>query len=133
MGITDIAKELSYLLELTVRNDYGEGRQIVRAVLGTIAKALERGEVVKIAGFGKFEVKSFKPKKKNNLIVAREGSTIYLSPEPVECPARKKVVFTPSSHLLATITPPEAIRNRFIKRSYEAIQRDMKRNPDVRN
>ena len=62
---------------------------IVETVLETIKETLERGERVKISGFGNFEVRRKKERKGRN---PRTG-------ESIKIPERKVLVFKPSQVL----------------------------------
>ena len=66
-----------------------ESSEVVETVLETIKKTLERGEMVKIAGFGNFVIRSKGPRKGRN---PKTGQEIEITP-------RKVVTFKPSQVL----------------------------------
>ena len=66
-----------------------ESSEIVELVFETMKKTLERGEKVKISGFGKFEVRDKKPRRGRN---PQTGSEIEIS-------ARRVLSFKPSQVL----------------------------------
>ncbi|MEY8381378.1 HU family DNA-binding protein [Ileibacterium valens] len=80
MNKKDFAKELAVKADLSQK----DATAILNDILDMIQSLLEKGEDVDFAGFGKFEVKER---------AARTG----LNPrtkEPVEIPAKKRVVFS---------------------------------------
>jgi nucleoid DNA-binding protein len=95
---TQLAKEIMNVLEIPVREE-GEGRKILRIILEVMTKALWRGDSIKIEGFGTFKVKERPAGVSGHLFVTPED----FSPVPIAYPAKKRVVFTPSTALLAKL------------------------------
>lgn len=66
-----------------------ESSELVELVFETMKKTLERGEKIKISGFGKFEVRQKHPRRGRN---PQTGSEIEIS-------ARRVLTFKPSQRL----------------------------------
>lgn len=66
-----------------------ESSEVVETVLETIKRTLEKGDIVKIAGFGNFVIRSKGPRKGRN---PKTGQEIEITP-------RKVVTFKPSQVL----------------------------------
>jgi integration host factor subunit alpha len=79
-----------------------ESSEVVETVLETIKKILEKGEMVKIAGFGNFVIRSKGPRKGRN---PKTGEEIEITPRSV-------VTFKPSQvlkeHILDYVSPAES-------------------------
>lgn len=77
-----------------------ESAEIVETVFETIKQALERGEKVKISGFGNFEVRHKKERVGRN---PQTGSEIVIE-------ARSVLVFRPSQLLKAALNDESPLR-----------------------
>jgi len=77
-----------------------ESAAIVETVFETIKQSLERGEKVKISGFGNFEVREKKERVGRN---PQTGDRIVIS-------ARRVLVFRPSQILKAALNSEGAVR-----------------------
>jgi integration host factor subunit alpha len=82
MRKADIANEIYEKVGISKK----EASQIMETILNTIKEVLQRGETVKIAGFGNFVVRSKRPRKGRN---PKTGEEIGITP-------RKVVTFRPS-------------------------------------
>ena len=78
-----------------------ESSELVELVFETMKKTLERGEKIKISGFGKFEVREKKPRRGRN---PQTGTEIEIS-------ARRVLSFKPSQVLKSALadTPEEQV------------------------
>lgn len=100
------------MLELPWRERKGEAWEIVNAIFITIRDALLRGEEVRISGFGIFKVREMPAYKGYRYFypyLRKKG----LHSEMWEFPARKKIVFQPSSVLKTLVreSNPEEIED----------------------
>jgi integration host factor subunit alpha len=77
-----------------------EATEVVDFLLDTLKDALERGDGVKLSGFGHFQVRSKKPRQGRN---PKTGETMEIA-------ARKVLVFRPSQVLKAALNAPEPVR-----------------------
>ena len=75
-----------------------ESAEIVEMIFETIKETLERGEKIKISGFGNFVIRSKKPR------VGRNPQT----GEEIEISARKVLTFKPSQVLKNALNEPGA-------------------------
>lgn len=75
-----------------------ESAEIVEMIFETIKETLERGEKIKISGFGNFVIRSKKPR------VGRNPQT----GEEIEISARKVLTFKPSQVLKNALNEPSA-------------------------
>ena len=87
-GITMTRKELAQMIGEAMNVSLNRGDGFLTLVLEIIAEALEKGEKVKISGFGNFTVRSKKARKGRN---PKTG-------EEIEIGARKVVAFRPNLH-----------------------------------
>lgn len=80
-----------------------EAADIVELVLETMKETLERGEKIKISGFGNFSVREKKPRVGRNPQTGAE----------IEITARRVLAFRPSQVLKATLNaePPKGERS----------------------
>jgi integration host factor subunit alpha len=82
-----------------------ESSEVVETVLETIKTTLEKGDMVKIAGFGNFVIRSKGPRKGRN---PKTGQEIEITP-------RKVVTFKPSQvlkeHILNHPAPSETVES----------------------
>jgi integration host factor subunit alpha len=82
MRKSDIANEIYEKVGISKK----DAAQIMETILNTIKGVLQKGETVKIAGFGNFVVRSKRPRKGRN---PKTGEEIGITP-------RKVVTFRPS-------------------------------------
>ena len=84
-----IAEKISTRLQIPK----SDSLELLESVLSTLKATLDSGEVIKITGFGRFEVKQKKARKGRN---PQTGETITIA-------ARKVMTFRPSETLKARI------------------------------
>ena len=89
MNKKELAKEMSRRHSMTAV----EARRIIDLLQAITEEALERGEEVRISGFGVFRVINRQPRTAHNPMTG----------EAVEVPARKGISFKPSSDLKSMI------------------------------
>ena len=89
MNKKELAKEMSRRHSMTAV----EARRIIDLLQAITEEALERGEEVRISGFGVFRVINRQPRTAHNPVTG----------EAVEVPARKSISFKPSSDLKSMI------------------------------
>lgn len=121
--------ELQDLLNIPRQVHYSKGgfryerpdkaAEIVHTIVKVLVDALKRGESVKIAGFGTFDVID-NPKKsvyRPFTASSSDGTPLGQSELILPLPPRKKVIFTPSIHLTAMLNMnrPNAFEKRAMK------------------
>lgn len=93
-----ILNELSDILELPRLHANGESWRILNAILKTITSALQRGETVKIHGFGIFKIRTRRAHRYHAYFYPRLGKGQH--GEICMLPEKQYVFFQPSKVLL---------------------------------
>jgi nucleoid DNA-binding protein len=102
MTTGSIVQELSYLLWGAASNKPRDKTwKILRAILKSMAAALQKGEQVRIRGLGTFTVRTRKPVKKR--LTYFYGDMRHDYTEIVQLPAKKYVHFEPNPSILRTL------------------------------
>ena len=112
--LKSLARELHELLELpmSVLHSSGgfryerplKGTFIIRTIIKTMVDALQRGESIRIPGFGTFKVESRNVPSGGAIRAStKDGRIIGNTKTSIPHPPKQKVVFYPSVHLQAMV------------------------------